>query len=111
MQSRGWTAFVGALGVLAAAATAHAYGDLTSGAIDGGVVEGTPSPPLAVELVDPPVVARQNGSAAALASLDLVAAAGPSGPSGPGPSGPSGPGPSGPGPSGPPAGPSGPAPG
>lgn len=105
MQSRGWTAFVGALGLLAAGVSAHAWDGLTSGAIDGGVVEGEALPPLEVELrSDSPVVAS---------SLELVAAAGPSGPSGPSAPGPSGPGPSGPGPSGPvpnAPGPSGPGP-
>jgi hypothetical protein len=99
MQSGRWTGFLVALGVLAAAVSAHAYGNLTSGAIAGGVVEGDAPPPLVVELRDE-----------SLAQLTSVAAVGPSGPSGPSvPSGPSSPsGPQAAGPSGPPSGPSGP---
>lgn len=103
MQSGRGTAFVVALGVLAAAASAHAWSsNLSSDALAGGVVEveGEAPPPFEVEL-------RSTSPALATASSSSTsdsigtAASGPSGPSGPSAPTPSGPGPSAPGPSGP----------
>lgn len=113
MSSSGrWTGFVVALGVLSAGVAAQAYGDISSAAQDGGVIEGEAPPAFHVELKNEssPIAAEVNVLAQEAATTaptipgggTPLAASGPSGPSGPSaPAGPSGPGaPSGP--SGPP---------